>query len=625
MNRINRKVKLMLASIFFILISLACGSIQFGIVTPTPDPNGAPTNEVQKPDAEEASTMDDDSQTKEVLTNPEPTPAEDFSHLWVEYRDPAYGYGVALPAHWVVNPTPSDSYAGAMTTASFDEAYFMAHSIKGWWTENTIPEGVIKMDFAGMPDEYSDLDLASSLTEMYRDQSDVTVVLSTEPVVYNEHEAVLMTTASPNNLEETYKSVVFRLANDNIMMVTAFWGDVFSSPDVQAILNSFAFEGEPVTLPSIAPRPPLTELLPESEPGSQAVAWLGHIYGLPEGGQYDDFVLFSPAGVGEFGISGNTPEIEFELHFLRDQQGVDEYAHFWGQFTCGVADYNNCQLIVDKIHRDGYIEENVVGWVGTVTAHTFNGGLSHVFQLSGEVPMWYSLHASQDPALQAQIENLRDTGAQVKIWGTLMVGVPDVNGLRIEPTRIEVLQSGGAQGPLPDAELIAGWQLYKNQRFGYQVQSPTGADVIVHGPDGGIPSDEIPVGMSVDVYQEQLQKIYPELCVEIKFGQGYVNISAPPNAGARYSPCGITGVGQGEVTSKTEEVSVNGQIYIAQGMEFVGSNGLTDHIEMFSIELEDGTRISFGGGSTANASYEEYLANTKETLLQIIATYNKLP
>ncbi len=297
--------------------------------------------------------------------------------------------------------------------------------------------------------------------------------------------------------------------------------------------------------------------------------------------------------------------------------------HLWGQFTCGVADYNNCRLTVEKIHREGYIEESVEGWVGVITANIFNGGVSHVFQLAGEVPMWYSIHASQDAALQAQIESLRDTGAVVQAWGTLMVGAPDVNGLRIEPTRLEVLAAGGAQTPLPGSDLPSGWLAYANERFGYSLQYPGKAQLEEHGPDGGIPTNEIPEGMTADVYQQYLMKIYPALCVTIQFGQGYVNISAPPNAGARYTPCGITGLGQGEVTAKTEQVSVGGQVYTAQGMEFVGSGGLNDHFEMFSIELEDGTQIRYGG-LTSEAAYEDYLAGTKDILLQILASYRPM-
>ncbi len=248
----SRKTYLFSWIIGLAMISLACGSLQVGVVSPTAENDPDLIAAAQTPQLEIITP------TEEI---PQPTdePVEDFSHLWVEYRDPAYGYGVALPTHWKVNPTPTEGYDGAMTTASYDEAFFLAHSTKGWWNDNIIPEGVIKMDFAGMADEHPELDLASALNAMYSSQSDTTVVLSTEPVVYNGHEAILMTTASPNNLAETYTSVAFRLPNEKILLVTAFWGDAFHTPDVQAILNSFAYEGESVTLPTIAPNPPLSE------------------------------------------------------------------------------------------------------------------------------------------------------------------------------------------------------------------------------------------------------------------------------------------------------------------------------------------------------------------------------
>ena len=180
---------------------------------------------------------------------------------------------------------------------------------------------------------------------------------------------------------------------------------------------------------------------PELPSTVAVIAWLGHIASLPEGNPYDDYVILSPQGTGEFGLTGATPEIESEIGTLRDADGHNEYVHLWGMLSCDVEDHNGCQLVVNKMqYGANYAEEDIEGWLGTITSSDFNMGTSSVFELSGEFPMWYSIHASQDESLQGQIESLRDTGAVVRVSGTLMVGIPDVNGTRIEVTNLEVVE-----------------------------------------------------------------------------------------------------------------------------------------------------------------------------------------
>jgi hypothetical protein len=75
---------------------------------------------------------------------------------------------------------------------------------------------------------------------------------------------------------------------------------------------------ESSTLPDDGTVPePVIDEIPETSNMIAVVAWLGHIASLPEGSQYDDFVILSPQGTGEFGLTGATPEIEAEIRSLR--------------------------------------------------------------------------------------------------------------------------------------------------------------------------------------------------------------------------------------------------------------------------------------------------------------------
>ena len=45
---------------------------------------------------------------------------------------------------------------------------------------------------------------------------------------------------------------------------------------------------------------------------------------------------------------------------------------------------------------------------------------------------------SMDPAVQAQIKTLRDSGKIVHLYGTLLSNVPDYNGSQIQVERLEI-------------------------------------------------------------------------------------------------------------------------------------------------------------------------------------------
>ena len=213
------------------------------------------------------------------------------------------------------------------------------------------------------------------------------------------------------------------------------------------------------------------------DPGDPIVAWLGHIASMPEGSRFDDMVVLSPDGTGELGLTGATPDIEAEIHSLRDAEDPNEYVHFWGNLLlCSIDDYNNnnCQLVVERMqYGANYSEEDIHDWFGTIKKSTFNGGESYVFELFSQFPMWYGIDASQDESLQTQLEHFLETNETVEISGKLMVGVPDVNGTRIEISSIEARSVTGS--PRPD---ILDGPVYENREYGFTFRYPSYMSVV---------------------------------------------------------------------------------------------------------------------------------------------------
>lgn len=428
--------KILLFIVVLIGVSIACGSVQVGVVTPTAAVLSTQVVEVQV-------------QTPEPVIPPEvvgtevDSAVEDFSALWIEYWDPKYGYGVALPAHWTVYPTPTEGYNGVMTTASYDEAYFMANSLKGWWIGGEPPQGAVKMDFVGIENAVPQQSLGVAISQVLGADPEVTVVLSVEDMTIGSHEAVLVTTAPAHNLEDPFSSVAFQLPSGTILLVSAFPNQALYSKDLQGILASLVFgKGDPIIKPGFAPHPQLVVSgevsgLPNA---SSVVAWYGHIASLPDTDPYDDKVVLSPAGTGEFGIKGSTPELEDEIRSLHDASGSNEFVHLWGTLYCNVSDYNTCQLMVERLEYPGLYpgeSESVQGWVGTIQRQPTGDSNRFAFRRSEGVPVLYGISGGSDSVLQEQINALSDSGTLVKVWGDLWVGVQDINNTRIEARQLD--------------------------------------------------------------------------------------------------------------------------------------------------------------------------------------------
>ncbi len=401
------------------------------------------------------------------------------------------------------------------------------------------------------------------------------------------------------------------------------------SSDQPETLGTMEPNGSSAIVSEVVNDPVETAIQPTQATGQIVAGWLGKVLSLPHGSQYDDFLVLSPDGTGEFGLSGAIPEIESQIIALRDKEEPGKYAHFWGTLYCDVPDYNGCQLRVERIRAGAFATdpEPVDGWQGTIRGATFNSANSLVFVLDGKYPMQFSID-SLDESLRAQLESLRDTGALLQVWGELLTGIPDVNGSRIHVARLEVLQPG-QQPQATQSETIdptQGWQIFINERYNYQFRYPKSAILSLTGPQS-FASEELPEGMTPEQYIDQLTKTYTnKLCVMIQVPLGMITISAPPNHGYKYTICGRSGTGTGEMTNKIESVEINGQTYTAQGFELVGGGETLElHNETYSVELPDGTIIQYGSTPDPSATYEDYQMKTKEILKQILASYQPYP
>jgi len=417
-----------------ILASLACGSVEVGVVTPTSE------NDL-------ISVLDSEAPTPEVIVveTSEPTaePQEDFSHLWVEYWNPVFNYGLAIPSHWRVD---TESQGGYMMLWSYEQEFFDANSIKGWWIGGEPPEGAVKIDFAPLEVAVPEQSLEVAISD--RSGLGDYMLISIEKTSFGTAEGAYVTEARKDNLEDTRMHIEIRLSPEIMLSVGTYPSSRLYSNDIQLILNSLVLDkSTPIVKPTAAPYPPLTvknEELSERATASYPVAWYGHIASLSEGDPYDDKVVFS-YGAGEVGIKGNTPEIEELIHSLRDATGKAEYVHLWGVLYCNIDDYNTCQLNVDRLEYEGEYTvgvEPIDKWVGIIQRTIITGEPVYVFVLSGNFPIWYEITAPFDPSIQDQIEALADSKTIVNVWGDLLVGVEGINGTRIEARLIDPSSPG---------------------------------------------------------------------------------------------------------------------------------------------------------------------------------------
>ena len=387
--------------------------------------------------------------------------------------------------------------------------------------------------------------------------------------------------------------------------------------------NPVAEEATPSNTDNTATPVIIESVTPNEETAS---GWLGYVSSLPAGSQYDDKLVLEPEGTGELGIIGITDELEAEIVSLRDKEPPGKYAHFWGRLHCDVPDVNGCQLAVSRIRYGASAPEAelVESWEGTLTNGVFNGGVSKFFIKKGPYPMQYSID-SVDTDIKNRLEAMAGGEVDLRVWGDLLTGVPDVNGSRIQVTRLDVIGDTAKAKPISQVtpfDPLADWQTYSNPMFSYQIRYPENA-VLEELPIVSFDSSELPEGMTPAEYMSQLEVKYgSSLCIQITYALGYLTISAAPNTGNRYVTCGRSGTAAGDLDGISEMININGKELTAQGYHIKGSSDALDQSgEVLWVEMDDGTVLEFGSIPENSATFTDYQMKGASMIRDIVGTF----
>jgi hypothetical protein len=135
--------------------------------------------------------------------------------------------------------------------------------------------------------------------------------------------------------------------------------------------------------------------------------------------------------------------VQAQIVALRDS---GKTVHLYGTLLSNVPDCNGSQIQVDRLEiseaAGGYIPpgtaEAIAEWWGVIVSSPAGAQFDDYFERQDLGQIIIFGIDSLDPAVQAQIVALRDTGRIAHLYGTLLSNVPDSNGSQIQVDRIEV-------------------------------------------------------------------------------------------------------------------------------------------------------------------------------------------
>jgi len=162
--------------------------------------------------------------------------------------------------------------------------------------------------------------------------------------------------------------------------------------------------------------------------------------------------------------NGNTHEIhtaadggQTGVCIFPDGSTCEEWAYFRGE--CGPGGSGGTEGDGSGGYMPPGTTEEIADWWGVIKSTPPGAQYDDYFERQDLGQIIYFGIDSIDPAVQAQIKALRDSGKIVHLYGTLLSNVPDYNGSQIQVDRIEIKeQDAGSFMPPGTTEEIADWR-----------------------------------------------------------------------------------------------------------------------------------------------------------------------
>jgi hypothetical protein len=163
---------------------------------------------------------------------------------WKEYRDERFGYGLIVPGDWQILPTPPKGNYATLVIMNFgDEGHGL--SSEAW------PEGAFKIDIA-VVENTDHLALEDGVHKYL--ENELTGIASVEEGSINNHSGLVAFLSNKERpSDKLHKTFNLLLPDGQFVTISVLPGDGWENPDIEAMLNSFAFPGEDVLIPSTPP------------------------------------------------------------------------------------------------------------------------------------------------------------------------------------------------------------------------------------------------------------------------------------------------------------------------------------------------------------------------------------